>query len=268
MMTSIELAQNEKKLQADEQKLGSLREADNRAQAAHDEAHALDDRLQNNVDAGLKVSDKEKAAARAAHAAAHDAMEKSAAALAAHVAAIGDPGLRARALGEEAALLEQERMRVAYRSAADEALVAIVQAMAAENKLRAILSEAYSRFPEAATTAGGERLERGAGLVPLAFPDGVFTPTRTSIGMRSLVRDGLLHAYVVAGFTDLLEKHFTQDEVAAIIGKLERERAAGVTYIPGRQDRWEVFSGDLHGISRESLPNFFSLPFRRDHFSY
>jgi len=198
MMTPTELTQNEKKLQADEQKLGFLRDANNRAKAAHDDAHALDDRLQNNVDAGLKVSDKEKSLARAAHASAHDALAKTSADLAAHVGAIGDLGVRARALGEERVLLDQERLNAAYYEAADKFLARLAPLVPADAELRSIWTEASSRWPEAAATTDGRRIEQAAGITPAMFPSGVLAPTQTSIGMRSILQ-GVLAAFVVGG---------------------------------------------------------------------
>jgi hypothetical protein len=178
------------------------------------------------------ASDAEMAAAKQTLVSAVDVEAKAIAGETAYRADVGDLKAESIAIARDERLLLADELRAAYRDAAADYLPHLAATAAAEVKLAAIHERALALF-----TGDDLQIPRGAGIVPLTAPKGVFRPDVAPDGSkRSLFRHIVFKAGLFAA--DLLPADLA-DEVVDEIQKWRQGKEKGIVLLP-RPQGWFI----------------------------
>jgi hypothetical protein len=219
------------------------------ATAARLSAHAAVGQIIGDPLTAASTSDTRASAAKATLVAAHAAQTKAAAELGAHQTATGDLAERALEIAGREEIEAQKQFQASYVQSLREDLPVLLKLQRSELARHAQLKEAHSRWPEDRTLPDGTVLRRGAGLVSVGLPPGIFIPIDTPIGRRSAFEDDLLRT--VAILYPALMDMLPQERVARVLAAVEAARSKGVTYFAGRADRWHLVEN--RGVDQAKL---------------
>jgi hypothetical protein len=185
------------KLASDGAERERLRNVATNTRAAKARADAVLKHAMTDTTANSTMLDAEWTAARQGLVTATKADTEAAAALAAHEALIGNLSARAEALRLEENYQAAEQVKADQRADVIELLRLSEELEAVQGRLLARRAEAYKRFSVNEIAPGGHEIQRGAGLLDVSYPPGIFDDVLGHQGNRNVFHDHVaLAAYL------------------------------------------------------------------------